>query len=174
MRTALVTRPIDPASLLAYVSDAENGASILFLGTVRHTNDGRAVTGITYRAYEPMAERELAAITAEATHRFGTAAIALEHRLGRLAVGEVSVAIAVAHPHRGAAYDASRYIIEELKRRVPIWKLEEYVDGTREWVGAAQDARRATGDATAAVAREGARGDDLHVSRVPHSAEGTR
>jgi molybdopterin synthase catalytic subunit len=139
MRTALVTRPIDPTAVLSEVVSTKNGAAILFVGTVRETNEGRPVTGITYRAYGAMAERELQAIGAEAERRFETSDIVIEHRLGRLGLGEISVAIAVAHPHRSAAYDGSRYIIEELKRRVPIWKLEEYVDGTREWVGAARE-----------------------------------
>ena len=135
MRSAIVSRPLDPAALLAEVGGTSNGASILFVGTVRNINDGRDVTGIDYAAYLPMAERELAAIIAEAAERFHTTHIAVEHRLGHLALLDASVAIAVAHPHRAAAYDASRFIIEELKRRVPIWKREEYVDGTREWVG---------------------------------------
>jgi molybdopterin synthase catalytic subunit len=100
-------------------------------------NDNRAVTGIEYSAYRPMAEREMADIIREASEQFGTDDIVVVHRLGELAIGDASVAIAVAHARRGAAYDASRYVIEQLKRRVPIWKLELYVDGTREWVGAA-------------------------------------
>ena len=105
-----------------------------FVGTVREVNDGRPVQGIEYAAYEAMAERELEQIAREAAAQFGTVHIVVEHRLGSLALGEVSVAIAVAHPHRGAAYEASRFVIEELKRRVPIWKREDYADGTREWV----------------------------------------
>lgn len=134
MRTAIVQRPLDPQALLAEVARAANGATILFLGTVRDVNDGRAVSGIEYASYESMAGRELAAIAREASTRYGTDDIVVEHRIGRLALGEVSVAIAVAHPHRAHAYDASRFVIEELKGRVPIWKREEYVDGTREWV----------------------------------------
>ena len=138
MRSAIVSRPLDAAALLAEVAGTSNGASILFVGTVRNINDGREVTGIDYKAYLPMAERELAAIVAEAAERFNTTHIAVEHRLGRLTLLEASVAIAVAHPHRADAYDASRFIIEELKHRVPIWKREEYADGTREWVGASE------------------------------------
>jgi molybdopterin synthase catalytic subunit len=134
MRSALVHRPIDPAALLAEVSAPANGASILFLGTVRELNEGRGVTGIDYSAYAGMAERELGAIVAEAAARHGTSSIVVEHRVGTLAVGEPSVVIAVAHPHRAAAFDAARFVIEEIKRRVPIWKREHYVDGTREWV----------------------------------------
>ena len=81
-----------------------------------------------------MAERELRAIAAEATQRFPGVEIVIEHRLGALDVGEVSVGIATSHAHRGFAQDANRYAIEELKHRAPIWKREQYVDGTREWV----------------------------------------
>lgn len=134
MRAAIVRAPLDPAALLAEVATFANGATILFVGTVREVNQGQAVTGIEYAAYESMAVRELDAIVTEATSRFATSDIIVEHRIGRLELGEASVAIAVAHPHRAEAFDASRFIIEELKRRVPIWKREEYVDGTREWV----------------------------------------
>jgi molybdopterin synthase catalytic subunit len=134
MRTALVRRPIDPAALLEEVQHARNGASVLFVGTVREVNDGRAVTGMEYTAYEAMAVRELALIVAEASTRFGSDDLVAEHRIGELDIGEASVAIAAAHPHRARAFDATRYVIEQLKQRVPIWKLEHYVDGTREWV----------------------------------------
>lgn len=134
MRVAIVRSPLDPSALLAEVAASANGASVLFVGTVREINEGRAVEGIEYTAYESMAARELEAIVAEAAVRFETDHIVVEHRVGALAVGDASVVIAVAHPHRAQAYDASRYVIEELKRRVPIWKREAYVDGTREWV----------------------------------------
>ena len=134
MRAAIVLAPIDPAALLAEVASTANGATVLFAGTVRETNEGRTVSGIEYAAYERMAIRELEAIVADAASRFGTSDVVVEHRIGRLALGETSVAIAVGHPHRAQAYDASRFIIEEIKRRVPIWKREEYVDGTREWI----------------------------------------
>jgi len=134
VRAALVDRAIDTARLLAEVSHHANGATVLFVGTVREVNDGRAVTGIDYSAYTGMAERELEAIAREATRRFGTEHVVVEHRLGTLALGEASVAIAVAHARRAQAYDASRWVIEEIKRRVPIWKREHYADGTREWV----------------------------------------
>ena len=134
MRAAIVLTPLDPSALWAEVAGVANGASIIFVGTVRDVNDGRAVSGIEYTTYETMAARELEAIVAEAASRFGTTDVVVEHRVGRLGLGEASVVIAVAHPHRAQAYDASRFIIEELKRRVPIWKREEYVDGTRAWV----------------------------------------
>jgi molybdopterin synthase catalytic subunit len=136
MRTTITDVRIDPAVLLAEVSRHANGATVLFVGTVRDVNDGRAVSGIEYKAYRAMAERELGDIAAEAVRKFATDDVVVEHRLGTLELGEASVAIAVAHANRRAAYDASRYVIEELKRRVPIWKLEHYDDGTREWVNA--------------------------------------
>ena len=134
MRSAIVTRALDATALLAEVADVATGATILFVGTVRETNDGRAVTGIDYSAYEAMAERELAAIVREAGARFGTPHVVVEHRLGSLALGDASVMIVVAHERRAPAYELSRWVIEELKRRVPIWKREHYADGTREWV----------------------------------------
>lgn len=134
MRTAIVDRPIDAAALMAEVAQRANGAIVLFVGTVRDMNDGRAVNGMEYTAYQSMAERELSDIAGEAADRFATDDVVVEHRLGVLELGDASVVIAVAHPHRGAAYDASRYVIEQLKQRVPIWKKEQYVDGTREWV----------------------------------------
>jgi molybdopterin synthase catalytic subunit len=134
MRTAIVPRPLDAAALLAEVASEASGASTLFVGTVREVNDGRAVVGIDYSAYGPMAERELAAVVAEAAARFGTERIVVEHRVGTLGLGEASIVIAVSHARRAAAMDAQRYVIEEIKKRVPIWKREHYADGTREWV----------------------------------------
>jgi molybdopterin synthase catalytic subunit len=130
----LVRAPIDPMAIIRDVSNPRNGAVLLFLGAVRQVNDGRDVTGIDYAAYEAMAQRELDAIVIEASEKFETPDVAIRHRLGELGVEEVSVAIAVGHAHRDAAYAVSRFVIEELKRRVPIWKREHYVDGTREWV----------------------------------------
>jgi molybdopterin synthase catalytic subunit len=131
---SLVRAPIDSLSIIREVSNPRNGAVLLFLGAVRQVNEGRDVTGIDYAAYEAMAQRELDAIVVEASEKFETADVAVQHRLGELGVEEVSVAIAVGHAHRDAAYAASRFVIEELKRRVPIWKREHYTDGTREWV----------------------------------------
>ena len=147
---ALVRSPIDVGALIASVADAAAGATTLFLGTVRDVNDGRAVLGIEYSAYEPMAEREMHAIAAEAAEQFPSARVAVVHRLGTLAIGEASVAIAIAHARRAPAMDAQRYVIEELKRRVPIWKLEHYADGTREWVDPTNGAGQGAGESDAA------------------------
>jgi len=136
IRTAIVRRAIDVTALLAEVEDTANGATIAFLGRVRDLNDGRAVTGIEYSAYGEMAERELAAIASECAAHFGITQLVVEHRLGALDLGDTSIAIVVAHPHRASAYDASRFVIEAVKRRLPVWKREGYVDGTSEWVNA--------------------------------------
>ena len=130
-----VTRePIDAAALLRQVVAPSDGAALLFWGVVRAEHGGRAVSHLEYEAYAPMAEAKLAEIAAEARERWSTGEIAVVHRVGRLEVGEASVAIVVASPHRAEAYEASRYVIEELKRRVPVWKREGYVDGDSEWV----------------------------------------
>jgi len=132
---ALVTpEPIDPARLLDDTLSPDDGAALLFWGVVRNQNDGRPVSHLEYSAYTEMAEREMRRIADEARERFGTGAIRVIHRTGKLAIGEASVAIAVASPHRAEAYEASRYVIEQLKQRVPVWKREGYVDGDAGWV----------------------------------------
>ena len=136
MRAAIVETPIEPQSLIAQVADAANGAAAVFLGTVRSSNDGREVSGIEYSAYREMAESEMKLILSEASDRFGIVNAAIEHRIGTLAVGDISIAVAAGSPHRRPAMDALHYIVEETKRRAPIWKLEHYLDGKREWVGA--------------------------------------
>ena len=144
MRSALVDHPLNAVALLAEVARDAHGASVLFVGTVRDMNDGREVTGMEYTAYRAMAEREMQAIVSETATRFGTNDVVVEHRVGTLTLGDASVVIAVSHAHRSPAYEASRFVIEDLKKRVPIWKREHYVDGTREWVDP-------TGRATAPV-----------------------
>ena len=137
MRASLVDGPIDVAALIAEVSDDSCGASAVFLGHVRNVNDGQAVSGIEYSAYRSMAQREMTAIAREAHAQFGVTRLVIEHRLGTLGLGDVSVAVVAAHAHRAPALDATRFVIEQLKQRVPIWKLEHYLDGSREWVGGA-------------------------------------
>ncbi len=134
IRTAITDQAINAAALLEEVTSDATGATTLFLGTVRDVNDGRAVTGIEYSAYTAMAAEELQRIAEEASLRFDGLRIAVEHRVGTLALRDVSVAIAVAHARRAPALETSRFIIEALKQRVPIWKREQYVDGDRQWV----------------------------------------
>jgi molybdopterin synthase catalytic subunit len=133
-RASIVDGAIDPASLIEEVSSPQYGGISLFVGTVREVNEGRSVSAIEYSAYKSMASAELERILDEAVERFGISALVVEHRIGLLGLGEVSVAIAAAHPHRAAALDSTRYVIEEIKKRVPIWKKEHYSDGTHEWV----------------------------------------
>ena len=133
-RSSIITREIDPAALINEVGSPQCGAISVFIGTVRDVNDGRSVSSMEYSAYTSMAESELARILDEAEERFGVSALVVEHRIGLLALGGVSVAIAAAHQHRAPALDCTRYVIEEIKKRVPIWKMEHYADGTREWV----------------------------------------
>lgn len=134
IHTAVVQSPIDPGEVLARVGAPEDGAAILFLGTVRNHADGSGVDGITYEAYEQMAEPVLAEIAREAAEILGTDRVVVVHRVGELAVGEHSVAIAVSSPHRAQSYEASRYVIEEIKKRLPVWKKEHYTDGRDAWV----------------------------------------
>ena len=133
-RVAVGAEPIDLAALLESVATPADGAVLLFCGIVREVNDHRPVARLSYDAYAPMAIMTLGEIVDEARQRWGTGEIAVHHRTGTLEIGEVSVAIAVASPHRDAAYGASRYVIEELKHRVPIWKHEHYADGESEWL----------------------------------------
>jgi len=147
VRTWITTEPLDPAAILAMVGAPEDGAVLLFLGTVRNQNDGRRVVGMRYDAYVAMAESVLAEIAAEASTRLGTDRIVVAHRIGPLRVGEVSVAIAVSSPHRAEAYEASRYVIEEIKKRLPVWKEEYYAEGDARWLeGQVPPVPEATGD----------------------------
>jgi molybdopterin synthase catalytic subunit len=133
--TCRITRdPIDACALLHGGIADEDGAALLFVGTVRNHNEGRGVGHLEYQAYPEMAESTLREIVGEAAEQWETGTMSVVHRTGRLEIGDVSVAIQVAAPHRGDAYAASRYIIEELKKRVPIWKREGYLEGESEWL----------------------------------------
>ncbi len=132
--SAIVREPIDASHVLSLIGADQDGASLLFLGVVRDHNDGRSVGGVRYDAYEEMAARVLSEIVDEAARSADTDRVAAVHRIGELRVGEVSVAIAVSSPHRAEAYEASRYIIEEIKKRLPVWKKERYSDGAEQWV----------------------------------------
>jgi len=134
LHAAIVHRPIDVGALIARAQVPGVGALSVFLGTVRDFNDGRLVSGMDYEAYESMAASELAAVAREVCDRSPGLRVTLEHRIGTLAIGDVSVAIVAAHAHRGPALDGARAIIESLKQRVPIWKREHYVDGERIWI----------------------------------------
>jgi molybdopterin synthase catalytic subunit len=130
----LTTEPIDYAALTERVRRPDCGGVVLFLGTVRDLTDGRMTVALDYEAYPAMAEKKLAEIEQETRRRWPVGEIALVHRLGRLGVGEVSVAAAVSCPHRAEAFEACRFAIDRLKEFVPIWKKENWADGTTEWV----------------------------------------
>jgi molybdopterin synthase catalytic subunit len=137
-RVALTTGAIDLAALVASVASREAGAIATFLGTSRAVSHDRRrvdrpVETLWYECYAPMALRKLREIAAEAERRFEVTSVAVVHRTGEVPVGEASVAIAVAAPHRAASFDACRFVIDEIKKSVPIWKRERFADG-EEWV----------------------------------------
>ncbi len=137
----LTTLPIDAAPLVRAVEAPDRGGIASFVGLVRNQHGGRAVLRLEYSAYAPMAEAECARIVAEAESRWPVR-VSLAHRLGALEIGDVAVAVAAGAAHRDAAFAACRYVIEEAKTRVPIWKKEFYADGTVSWVDPTRAAER--------------------------------
>lgn len=129
----LTTQPIDSAALAATVLGDEFGALATFAGLVRNHHAGRPVVSLGYSAYGPMAEAVCVAICEAATARWPVR-IALQHRIGELRIGDAAIVVAVGAPHRGAAFDACTWVVDEVKRRVPIWKRERYADGSEAWV----------------------------------------
>jgi molybdopterin synthase catalytic subunit len=132
----LSAQPLDAAALERAVKTDAHGAVVTFLGTTRETSPGdpRPVAALEYEAYETMAVAEMETIAREARERFGPLGIAMVHRTGRVALGEPSVAVVVAAPHRGAAFEACRFAIDALKSRVAVWKREIYRDGDAAWI----------------------------------------
>jgi len=131
---ALERQPLDVGALLALVAHPGAGAESVFVGTVRDVHLGRSVVRIDYEAYDAMALTEMRSVAWDVAERHAGARVAIAHRLGTLVVGEASVVIATSHAHRGPAIAACADTIEELKRRVPIWKREYFADGTVDWV----------------------------------------
>jgi molybdopterin synthase catalytic subunit len=131
---ALVREPIDYVALTERVRRPNCGAVVTFLGTVRDLTGDRITVALDYEAYDEMAEAKLAEIEADTRGRWPIGEIALVHRLGHLAIGDVSVAVAVSCPHRSDAFDACRHAIDRLKELVPIWKREHGPAGETEWV----------------------------------------
>lgn len=130
----LTTNPIDPTAVLAQVASHDAGAVVLFLGTTREFTGGRRTESLDYECYPAMAEKKLAELEAEAKSRWPLIGCVIVHRLGHLELGEASVAIAVSSPHRQAAFAAGQWLIDTIKQVVPIWKRENWADGTSEWV----------------------------------------
>ena len=129
----LTSEPILLDPLIQAVLSPSRGGVATFLGMVRDHHAGRSVVELDYEAYGPMAEAESSRIVAEAESRWPVR-VAVQHRVGKLVIGDTAVAIAAAGAHRDEAFEACRYVIEELKRRVPIWKRERYRDGSEAWV----------------------------------------
>jgi molybdopterin synthase catalytic subunit len=129
MMVALTRKPIDAARLTAAAKEGEDGAVVVFDGIVRDNSRGRETLYLDYEAYEEMAERQMGELASRARTRFGVRHVAIIHRLGRLNIGETSVLIVVASAHRGEAFDACRWLIDSLKKTVPIWKRETFADG---------------------------------------------
>ncbi len=129
----LQVEPIDLASVASEAGSDGDGAVSMFLGSVRNVHAGRRVLFLHYEAYAGMAEREMGRIAEEAIARFGVTKVAIVHRVGRVEIGEPSVVIAVASPHRAPAMDACRFVIDTLKTSVPIWKREHF-EGGAVWI----------------------------------------
>jgi molybdopterin synthase catalytic subunit len=130
---AIVHNTIDLQAVLKSVEDQSAGAIDIFIGTVRGHSRGKKVVALEYDAYQPMALKAMTKIAEEIKFKWGVAKVSIVHRIGRVDVGEASVVIAVSAEHRKEAFDASRYIIDELKKVVPIWKKEFFEDG-KIWV----------------------------------------
>lgn len=147
----LSDEPITAAALAASVGPG-SGAVVTFEGRVRDTNEGRPVARLHYDAYPGMAEEVFGDIVRRAREAHRVTAVRVLHRTGTLEIGETAVAVAVAAPHRGEAFAAARFVIEAVKAELPVWKREEYTDGTSRWLGEEPPAHEPSGDA----AREGA------------------
>jgi molybdopterin synthase catalytic subunit len=125
----LSAEPLDVAELRSRIEDPGHGAVLIFEGVARDNFEGRSVEGLHYEAYPQLCEPVMDRIEAELLERWPRARLVVAHRTGRLAIGEVSLVIAVGTPHRGACYEASRFVIEAIKERLPVWKKELYADG---------------------------------------------
>jgi len=130
----ITTEVITGAEVRQAVAAPDAGAVVLFFGTVRNNTDGRPVTCLEYEAYPPMAEKKMAEIAEEIAQKWRIHRVAMMHRTGKLEIGEVSVAVAVASPHRKDGFAACEYAMNRLKQIVPIWKREVWADGESEWV----------------------------------------
>ena len=130
----LTRNAIDYHTMTEEVRRGDCGAVVLFLGTVRDLTGQRVTVALDYEAYPAMAEKKMAEIEAETRKLWPVGSMIMEHRLGHLEIGDVSVAVAVSCPHRAQAFEACRYAIDRLKELVPIWKKENWADGRTEWV----------------------------------------
>ena len=127
-------QPFDVAEVLAALGDAASGGLVLFVGRVRDHDHGLGVRGLEYSAH-PTALDSLRRVCAQVAEQYDVHAVAAVHRVGRLAIGDIAVVVATTSAHRGTSFDASRALIDTLKAEVPIWKHQQFADGTEEWVG---------------------------------------
>jgi len=130
----LTKEPIDTAEVLKNVQSSRAGAVVLFLGTTREITGNRRTTSLDYECYSEMASAKLKELEVEATQRWGVQECIIVHRLGKLCIGEASVAVAVSTAHRQDAFEAGKWLIDTIKEVVPIWKKENWADGTTQWV----------------------------------------
>jgi molybdopterin synthase catalytic subunit len=131
----ITNQALEPAALAALVQSPDMGAVVTFAGVVRNNFGGRATAYLEYEAYESMAVAVLEQLATDARAKWGTGAIAIHHRVGRLEIGEIAVLIAVAAAHRHEAFEATEWIMDRIKEVAPIWKKEIWADGASEWVG---------------------------------------
>ncbi len=134
MKSGITRRPIDPTKVLESVMEDSAGGIVLFIGTIRKTNRGRAVIAVDYEAYKQMAELRIDDLAKEVRKKWAVKALTFVHRVGTLKVGEVSVAVAVSAAHRAEAFEAARFAIDRIKRSLPIWKHELQKGGVRVWL----------------------------------------
>lgn len=144
---AISVEPIDVAACARRLADDRAGALVTFEGWVRNHNDGQQVGSLEYEAYASLAESEGERILAEARERFALSGAVAVHRTGHLKIGELAVWVGVTAEHRAAAFDACRYIIDEAKARLPIWKKEHYASGATAWINCATRGEHAGGSA---------------------------
>lgn len=145
MRFEIRTDPIDPDALKRALAAEQAGACVTFEGWVRNLNEGEAVEALEYEAHAPVAIDEAEKVLTEARERFDVVAVHCVHRVGLLAIGDCAVWVGVSAGHRGAAFDACRYVIDEIKHRLPIWKKEHYTSGVSGWINCATGAARQPG-----------------------------
>jgi molybdopterin synthase catalytic subunit len=160
---------IPAAAIVAEIKAGPDGAVCVFDGIVRDNSRGRKTLYLDYEAYREMALEQMRGLAAEAVTKFGVRDVTLVHRLGRLQVGETSVLVVVASAHRGTAFDACRWLIDTLKKTVPIWKKEQFVDGAVWADGEPFPEAVALGQVPAPEEESGRPSDDAHV---PHAGDG--
>jgi molybdopterin converting factor subunit 1 len=131
--------PLDPAALVALVQSPDMGAVVTFAGVVRNNFGGRSTAFLEYEAFAPMAVKVLSELAERARARWEIGRIAIHHRVGRLAIGETAVLIVAAAPHRQAAFEATAWLMDQIKEVAPIWKKEHWVDGASDWIGSEHD-----------------------------------